>query len=104
MCNDNKSPLARFLSSIGIGSASGVAKASPGIVVSGLSFYGHPIEHWISLLTLMYLCCMIVGSLPRVFHGLWYVIRLAIPRKILKSAHLIENNAEVQQKIDQAKK
>lgn len=99
MCHD-KSPLARFLSSLGVGSASGVAKASPGIVVTGLSIYGHPIEHWISLLTFIYLGCMIVGSLPRVIHGLLYVFRLACPRKVHKCFHQVETNKEVQAKID----
>lgn len=91
MCED-KSPLRRFLSSLSIGGATGVAKASPGIVVSGLSFYGIPIEHWISILTVIYLCFMLMGAIPKAIDGIRYVLSLLRPTKtIFRIRNCIEN-------------
>lgn len=77
MCLDEKTPEKRYASMLATGTASSVAKASPGIGVSALTFYGYSIETWISILTLCYLALMIVGSLPKVIEGLRYIYALA---------------------------
>ena len=75
MCEDD-SPKKQYISMLASGTASSVAKASPGVVVSGLTLYGYSIETWISILTVCYLILMIIGSLPKVIGGLRYLFLL----------------------------
>lgn len=100
MCED-KSPLRRFLSSLGIGGAAGVAKASPGIVVSGLSFYGIPVEHWISILTVIYLCFMLMGAIPKAIDGIRYALSLLKPSKAIFRIRNQLENADLRRKLKQ---
>lgn len=100
MCED-KSPLRRFLSSLGIGGATGVAKASPGIVVSGLSFYGIPVEHWISILTVIYLCFMLVGAIPKAVDGIRYALSLLRPAKAVFRIRNHLENRDLRRKLMQ---
>lgn len=76
MCEE-ESPVKRFLSMLGSGTASSAAKASPGVAVTGLQIYGFQIETWVSILTAVYLIFMAIGALPKVIEGLLYVVALA---------------------------
>lgn len=79
MCasDENKTPLARLVSSVASGTAAGGAKASPGIIVTGLTFAGIRLEDWVTILTVVYLVFMAIGALPKVGEGVRYVIALA---------------------------
>lgn len=77
MCEIEQTPEKRYAAMLASGTASSVAKASPGIAVSGLTIYGYPIEEWVSILTAVYLICMVVGALPKVIEGLRYLYVLA---------------------------
>lgn len=76
MCEE-ESPVKRFFSMLGSGTASSAAKASPGVAVTGLQICGFQIETWVSILTAIYLIFMAIGALPKVIEGLLYVIALA---------------------------
>lgn len=72
MCEE-ESPVKRFFSMLGSGTASSAAKASPGVAVTGLQICGFQIETWVSILTAIYL----IFALPKVIEGLLYVVALA---------------------------
>ena len=44
MCDEQSSPIKRFVDMLSSGTASGAVKASPGVAVTGLSVYGFPVE------------------------------------------------------------
>lgn len=77
MCDQDQSPVKRFFSMIGGGTAASAAKASPGVAVTGLSLWGVSIETWVSILTAMYLIFMAVGALPKVIESVMYIVALA---------------------------
>lgn len=82
MCaSDEKPPLSRLISTMASGTAAGGAKASPGIIVTGLTFAGIRLEDWVTILTVIYLVFMAIGALPKVGEGLRYVIALARKEK-----------------------
>ena len=82
MCaSDEKTPLSRLISSVASGTSAGGAKASPGIIVTGLTFAGIRLEDWVTILTVIYLIFMAIGALPKVGEGLRYVIALARKEK-----------------------
>lgn len=102
MCDD-KVPISRLLHSLGWSSASGLAKASPGIAVTGFSLYGHPIEHWISVLTALYIFCMLIGSIPKACEGIRYVLRLIQPQKALYRLRQVRHNKDLRREFDRAR-
>ncbi len=75
--SENRSPIKRFAAALSASTASGAAKASPGIAVSGLTIYGYPIETWVSVLTCGYLIAMIVSCIPKVGESVRYLWSLA---------------------------
>lgn len=101
MCDD-KSPLQRIVAGFTASGASGVAKASPGIAVTGAGVMGFPIETWVSILTCCYLLLMLVGTLPKVIEAIRYLYRLAVPRKDVVPVTTLESS-DVQKKIEKVK-
>lgn len=103
MCDDSKTPLQRVIAGLTTSGASGVAKASPGVAVTGLTIAGYSIETWVSVLTAMYLIAMFIGACPKMVEGLRYLYRLVFPPK-----PLLEFNQkpcdDVKNKIEKAKK
>lgn len=81
MCNEQSSPIKRFVAMLSSGTASGAVKASPGVAVTGLSVYGFPVETWVSVLTCVYLIVMILGCLPKVIEFVLYLISFAKRKK-----------------------
>lgn len=81
MCDDSKTPLQRVIAGLTTSGASGIAKASPGIGVTGLQVFGFPVETWVSVLTCAYLLFMLLGALPKVIDTVRYLYRLAVPPK-----------------------
>lgn len=79
MCEE-KSFIRSLLGSLGASSASGLAKASPGVAVSGLTIYGIEIDSWVQLLTGLYILVMLIGSIPKMAEGIRYVWHLFKPR------------------------
>ena len=81
MCDDSKTPLQRVIAGLTTSGASGVAKASPGVAVTGLSVAGYSIETWVSILTAIYIVVMLIGACPKMVEGLRYLYRLVYPPK-----------------------
>lgn len=103
MCDDSKTPLQRVIAGLTTSGASGIAKASPGIGVTGLQVFGFPVETWVSVLTCAYLLFMLLGALPKVVEALRYLYRLAVPPKP-PLAVTQKPSSDVQSKIGKAKK
>lgn len=82
MCaSDEKPPITRFISTVASGTAAGGAKASPGIIVTGLTVAGIRLEDWVTILTGIYLVIMAIGALPKGIEGLRYLFALARKEK-----------------------
>lgn len=77
----NKPPFERFVTGILSSSGAGVAKASPGVAVSGAYFCGLDVQTWVSVLTCLYLAAMIFGAIPKAAEGLRYLYRLSRGRR-----------------------
>lgn len=104
MCEtENISPVKRVLAALTGSGAVGVAKASPGMAVTSMTIMGYSIETWVSVLTALYLIAMLIGACPKVFEGLRYLYRLAVPRKKNFLAWNIREDTEVQEKMKRAK-
>ena len=103
MCDDSKTPLQRVIAGLTTSGASGIAKASPGIGVTGLQVFGFPVETWVSVLTCAYLLFMLLGALPKVVEALRYLYRLAVPPNP-PIAFNQKPSRDVQSKIDHAKR
>lgn len=107
MCDESKpqSALHRVLTGFTASGASGVAKASPGIAVTGAGVMGFPIETWVSILTCCYLAFMLIGALPKVIEAIRYLFRLAVPRKPRKDVVPVTTleSSDVQKKIEKVK-
>ena len=103
MCDDSKTPLQRVIAGLTTSGASGIAKASPGVAVTGLQVFGFSVETWVSVLTCAYLLFMLLGALPKVIETLRYLYRLAVP---VKSPLEVTQkpSTDVQNKIEKAKK
>lgn len=104
MCDESKpqSALQRVVTGFTASGASGVAKASPGIAVTGAGVMGFPIETWVSILTCCYLLFMLIGALPKVIEALRYLYRLAVPRKAVVPVTTLESS-DVKNKLDKVK-
>lgn len=63
------------------GTASGAAKAAPGVGVSALVVAGIPLESWVTILTACYVLVMLIGALPKAFNTFMCIYRLWRPRK-----------------------
>ena len=63
------------LASLGSAALGGAAKASPGAIVgSGIvDSLGIQLNHVVSELTIVYICVMIIGALPKVWHSLMFL-------------------------------
>lgn len=103
MCDDSKTPVQRAVAGFTASGASGVAKASPGIAVTGAGIMGIPIETWVSILTCCYLIFMLIGALPKVIDTIRYLYRLAVPIKPTISIKETPCH-DVRQKLQKAKK
>lgn len=101
MCDESKpqSALQRVVTGFTASGASGVAKASPGIAVTGAGVMGFPIETWVSILTCCYLLFMLIGALPKVIEALRYLYRLAVPRKAVVPVTTLESS-DVKNKLE----
>lgn len=102
MC-EQETPMKRLVASVFSGSAATTAKASPGIVVSSLSFAGISLEAWVTVLTVAYLLIMCFGALPRVFEACRFFWRLVKPRaRPIYQVTQVES-PDVAEKIKEAK-
>lgn len=103
MCEESKTPLQKIVSGLTASGFSGVAKASPGIAVTGAGILGISIETWVSILTCCYLLFMLVGALPKVIESIRYLYRLAVPAKPALSVNETPC-PDVSQKLKKAQK
>lgn len=103
MCEENPGVIRRIVSTIFSGSASTAVKASPGLVVSSLSFAGIPIETWVTILTAAYVLFMCIGALPRVVETLRFFWRLFRPKTADVLVVTEVESGDVQRKIDKVK-
>lgn len=81
MCDEQSSPIKRFVAMLSTGTASGAVKTSPGVAVTGLTVYGFTVETWVSVLTCVYLIVMILGCLPKVIEFVLYLISFSKRKK-----------------------
>lgn len=63
------------------GTASGAAKAAPGVGVSALVVAGIPLESWVTILTFVYILIMIIGALPKIVETIRYFWGMANPKQ-----------------------
>ena len=75
MCDEDAFHVKKLITSVASSSAAGVAKASPGVVVSGASLFGFTVDEIVGILTIIYLVAMIIGSLPRVLESVRFLRR-----------------------------
>lgn len=78
MCSDDAPPIRRYVTMLLSGTASATAKASPGLIVSGLSICGVSLENWITIATFVYIVLMGMGAIPKAVDGLRYLLTLKI--------------------------
>lgn len=72
MTEEQGSPVKQIIGCLLPSSATGLAKASPGIGVGGLCLAGINIADWVSVLTCIYILIMAVGALPKFFDTFRY--------------------------------
>lgn len=72
MPEEQGAPMKQIIGGLLPSSAAGLAKASPGIGVGGLSLAGINIADWVSVLTCIYILIMAVGALPKFFDTFRY--------------------------------
>ena len=72
MTEEQGAPVKQVIGCLLPSSATGLAKASPGIGVGGLCLAGINIADWVSVLTCIYILIMAVGALPKFFDTFRY--------------------------------
>ena len=72
MTEEQGAPVKQIIGCLLPSSATGLAKASPGIGVGGLCLAGINIADWVSVLTCIYILIMAVGALPKFFDTFRY--------------------------------
>lgn len=105
MCDENSKggALQRVIATLSASGASGIAKASPGIAVTGAGVLGFPLETWVTILTCLYLLFMLIGAMPKVVEAIRYLYRLA-KTKTRAPVNVTEiPDPSVNQKIEKAK-
>lgn len=96
------SPVKQIFGSIVPSTATGLAKASPGIGVGGLYIAGVQIADWVSVLTCIYIIFMMIGAIPKLVDGLRYLRhwRTSIAEKSLLVVRVMHENGEVNTKME----
>ncbi len=106
MTEEQGAPMKQIIGGLLPSSAAGLAKASPGIGVGGLSLAGINIADWVSVLTCIYILIMAVGALPKFFDAFRY-FRKKRTDKFSGAGPLVVNvirgNSRIAAKIDGAR-
>lgn len=106
MPEEQGAPMKQIIGGLLPSSTAGLAKASPGIGVGGLSLAGINIADWVSVLTCIYILIMAVGALPKFFDTFRY-FRKKWTDKFSGADPLVVNvirdNSRIAAKIDGAR-